>query len=112
MKLSQMGYKKVRCVFYLQDGKVIRNHINPEQLIESGMELVVVYNPTVEQEQEILQIVENSRQENNVHIGGFKILGLMELLTNVDLGIMSGELSQDEALQIIENPNEKLPLHF
>lgn len=108
MKLSQMGYKKVRCVFYLQDGKVMRNHLTPEKIMESGVETVVVYNPTVEQEQEILAIMEDARDENNIRINGLKILGLMELLTNVDLGIISGELSREEALEIIENPSELL----
>ena len=36
------------------------------------------------------------------------MLGLMELLTNIDLGFMSGELTQEEALAIVENPNELL----
>ena len=109
MKLSQMGYKKVRCVFYLQDGKVIRHHNNPEKLIEQGdMELVVVYNPTSEQEQDILRIIESSREETEISIGGVKLLGLMELLTNIDLGILSGELTREEAIEIVENPNPLL----
>ena len=108
MKLSQMGYKKVRCVFYLQDGKVIRNHLTPEKIIESGLESVIVYNPTSEQEQDILKVMESSRDENNIRISGLQVLGLMELLTNIDLGFMSGELTQEEALAIVEHPNELL----
>ena len=80
MKLSQMGYKKVRCVFYLQDGKVIRNHLTPEKIIESGLESVIVYNPTSEQEQDILNVMESSRDENNIRISGLQVLGLMELI--------------------------------
>ena len=51
MKLSQMGYKRIRCIFYEQDGKVMRNYINPEKIIETGRDVVIVFNPTQEQEQ-------------------------------------------------------------
>ena len=104
MKLSQMGYKRIRCIFYEQDGKVIRNYINPEKIIETGRDVVIVFNPTQEQEQLILEIMEESRDENNIKVGGLKILNLMTLLTNIDLE----NLTNEEALMIIENPNELL----
>ena len=104
MKLSQMGYKRVRCVLYEQDGKVMRNHTNPEKLIETGRDLIVIYNPTQDQEQHILTIMEESRDENNIQVSGLKILNLMTLLTNIDLE----NLTDEEALTIIENPNELL----
>ena len=104
MKLSQMGYKRIRCIFYEQDGKVIRNYINPEKIIETGRDVVIVFNPTQEQEQHILTIMEESRNENNVKVGGLKILNLMTLLTNIDLE----NLTDEEALEVIENPSELL----
>ena len=104
MKLSQMAYKRVRCVFYEQDGRVMRNHLNTEKIIESERDVVVVYNPTQDQEQHILEIMEESRDENNIQVNGLKILNLMVLLTNIDLE----NLTQEQALQIIENPNELL----
>ena len=104
MKLSQMGYKRIRCIFYEQDGKVMRNYINPEKIIETGRDVVIVFNPTQEQEQHILEIMEESRNENNVKVGGLKILNLMTLLTNIDLE----NLTDEEAVQIIENPSELL----
>ena len=104
MKLSQMGYRRIRCVLYEQDGKVMRNYTNPEKIIETGRDVVIVYNPTQEQEQHILTIMEESRDENNIQVGGLKILNLMVLLTNIDLE----NLTDEEAVQIIENPNELL----
>lgn len=104
MKLSQMGYKRIRCVLYEQDGKVVRNHTNPEKIIETGKDVVIVYNPTQEQEQHILTIMEESRDENNIQVGGLKVLNLMVLLTNIDLE----NLTDEEAVQIIENPSELL----
>ena len=104
MKLSQMGYKRIRCIFYEQDGKVVRNYINPEKIIETGRDVVIVFNPTQEQEQHILEIMEESRNENNVKVGGLKILNLMTLLTNIDLE----NLTDEEALEVIENPSELL----
>lgn len=104
MKLSQMGYKRIRCVLYEQDGKVMCSYNNPEKIIETGKDVVIVYNPTQEQEQHILEIMEESRDENNIQVGGLKILNLMVLLTNVDLE----NLTDEEAVKIIENPNELL----
>lgn len=104
MKLSQMGYKRVRCVLYEQDGKVMRNYTNPEKIIETGKDVVIIFNPTQEQEQHILTIMEESRDENNIQVSGLKILNLMSLLTNIDLE----NLTQEQALEIIDNPNDLL----
>ena len=104
MKLSRMAYKKVRWVFYEQDGKVLRNHENPEKLMESPIEKVVVYNPTEDDERLILKVLEESRDGDNVQVNGIKILRLMEMLTDIELG----ELTEEQALEIIANPNELL----
>ena len=105
MKLSQMGYKRIRCVLYEQDGKVVRNHVNPEKIIETGKDVVIVYNPTQEQEQHILTIMEESRDENNIQVGGLKVLNLMVLLTNIDL-----ENFEEEFVFHLES-NEKVLLN-
>ena len=104
MKLSRMAYKKVRCVFYEQDGKVLRNHENPEKLMETPIEKVVVYNPTEEEEKLILKILEESRDGDNVQVNGMKVLRLMEMLTDIELG----DLTEEQAIEIIANPNELL----
>lgn len=104
MKLSHMGYRKVRCVFYEQDGKVLRNHENPEKLIDNNIRGVVVYNPTEEEEKLILKVLEESREGENVRVNGRKILKMMELLTDIELD----DLTEEEALDIINNPNELL----
>ena len=104
MKLSRMAYKKVRCVFYEQDGKVLRNHENPEKLMETPIEKVVVYNPTEEEEKLILKILEESRDGDNVQVNGMKVLRLMEMLTDIELG----DLTEEQAVEIIANPNELL----
>ena len=99
-----MAYKKVRCVFYEQDGKVLRNHENPEKLMETPIEKVVVYNPTEEEEKLILKILEESRDGDNVQVNGMKVLRLMEMLTDIELG----DLTEEQAIEIIANPNELL----
>ena len=108
MKLANMGYKKIRCVYYLQDGKVLREHLNPESIIDELDDCIVVYNPTEEQEREVLSVMEESREGEEVKVNGLKILKLMELLTDIDLGLNSGELTRKQALEIIENPSELL----
>ena len=105
MKLSHMAYKKVRCVFYEQDGKVLRNHENPERLIEnSSVDKVVVYNPTEDDERLILKVLEESRDGDNVQVSGLKVLRMMEMLTDIDLS----DLTDEQAVEIINNPNELL----
>ena len=45
---------------------------------------------------------------DKVKLEGIKVLTLIEKLTNIDLGLESGELTLDEALDIINNPNPVL----
>ena len=66
-----------------------------------------MYNPRDEQRKEILQVMDFDG-ESKVSIEGLRLLGLFERLTNIDLGLESGELTVDEALDIINYPNAML----
>uniref|UniRef100_UPI00386FB38B hypothetical protein n=1 Tax=Methanobrevibacter sp. TaxID=66852 RepID=UPI00386FB38B len=68
---------------------------------------VIVYNPRDEQRKEILQVMDFDG-ESKVSVEGLRLLGLIERLTNIDLGLESGELTVDEALDVINNPNAML----
>ena len=113
MKLSQMKYNNIRCLVYMQDGKVLRSYKQEEinRLLLGGIlsqNAVIVHQPNKEQRKSLLTLLEDNRQDNEINVGGMQLLKLMEMLTNLDLGIESGELTQEEALEIIANPNEML----
>ena len=66
-----------------------------------------MYNPRDEHLKEILQVMDFDG-ESKVSVEGLRLLGLIERLTNIDLGLESGELTVEEALDIINNPNAML----
>lgn len=109
MKLSQMGFRHIHCMIYEQDGRIITefNEKRISELMERRNEFVLVYNPNIEQKKEILSLM-NVSSDNKVTVDSLKLLGVFELLTNIDLGIASGELTTEEALDIVNNPNELL----
>ena len=109
MKLSQMGFKQVHCIVYEQDGRVLKeyNEKRIEEIMKRKNEYVIIYNPNSEQKKEILNVMDFDG-DKKVTVEGMKVLGLIERLTNIDLGLQSGELTVEEALDIINNPNQML----
>ena len=109
MKLSQMGFKPINCLIHEQDGKVLKetDEKRIEDIMNRKADYVIVYNPRDEQRKEILQVMDFDG-ESKVSVEGLRLLGLIERLTNIDLGLESGELTVDEALDIINNPNAML----
>ena len=109
MKLSQMGFKPMHCLVYQQDGRVLKEYDEKrmEEIMNRKSEYVIIYNPNSEQKREILESMDFDG-EQKVTVNGMKVLGLIERLTNIDLGLESGELTVEEALDIVNNPNPML----
>ena len=109
MKLSQMGFKPMHCLVYQQDGRVLKEYDEKrmEEIMGRKSDYVIIYNPNSEQKKEILETMDFDG-ESKVSVEGLRLLGLIERLTNIDLGLESGELTVDEALDIINNPNAML----
>ena len=109
MKLSQMGFKPMHCLVYQQDGRVLKEY-DEKRIVEimgRKSEYVIIYNPNSEQKREILESMDFDG-EQKVSVNGMNVLGLSERLTNIDLGLESGELTVEEALDIVNNPNPML----
>lgn len=109
MKLSQMGFKPMHCLVYQQDGRVLKEYDEKrmEEIMGRKSEYVIIYNPNSEQKREILESMDFDGGQK-VTVNGMKVLGLIERLTNIDLGLESGELTVEEALDIVNNPNPML----
>ena len=109
MKLSQMGFKPVHCLVYQQDGRVLKEYDEKrmEEIMNRKSDYVIIYNPNSEQKREILESMDFDG-ESKVSVEGLRLLGLIERLTNIDLGLESGELTVEEALDIVNNPNAML----
>lgn len=109
MKLSQMAFKPINCVVYEQDGKILKatDEAKIDDIINRKSEYVIIYNPNDEQKKEILQVMDFDG-ESKVTVDGMRLLGLIERLTNIDLGLESGELTVEDALDIVNNPNAML----
>ena len=109
MKLSQMGFKPMHCLVYQQDGRVLKEYDEKrmEEIMGRKSEYVIIYNPNSEQKREILESMDFDG-EQKVTVNGMKVLGLIERLTHIDLGLESGELTVEEALDIVNNPNPML----
>ena len=108
MKLADLGLKKVYCVVYEQDGKVLttyeEKHMNRILELYSG-KCVEVYNPHGENRKEILRLLDGGRQgTEKVELKGSALLRSIELLTNIDFGDLTTEQAQD----IIDNPGALL----
>lgn len=110
MKLSQMGFIPMHCIIYQQDGRIYKeyNEKRMQELIERKADYVIVYNPNAEQKQEILDTMNIDNKQEKVTVSGIKVLGLIERLTNIDVGLESGELTIEEAIEIVNNPNPML----
>lgn len=113
MKLSNMQFNPIHCILYLQDNRVMKAH-NEERIQEvmnnlSGDSYVLIYNPNNDLRQEILAVLDNGFDGNEkITLDGLRTLQLIEKLTNIDLGLETGELTLDEALEIVNNPNPML----
>ena len=104
-----MGFKPMHCLVYQQDGRVLKEYDEKhmEEIMNRKSEYVIIYNPNSGQKREILESMDFDG-EQKVTVNGMKVLGLIERLTNIDLGLESGELTVEEALDIINNPNPML----
>ena len=71
---------------------------------------MIVFNPNEELKKEILTVLDLDVEGNKVTMDGIKTLSLIERLTNLDLGIQTGELTLDEALDIVNNPSPMLEM--
>ena len=110
MKLSQMELKPMHCVVYTKDGNVAKTFKQEqmEKIIakKSTDEYVIIYYPNDDMRKEVLTAMQ--LDGDKVKLEGIKVLTLIEKLTNIDLGLESGELTLNEALDIINNPNPVL----
>nr|DAJ60293.1 MAG TPA: hypothetical protein [Caudoviricetes sp.] len=105
MKLSSMKFKGIRCAFYCLDSKakVTYKQDKIDKMVKDGEDCVLMYNPTSEQRQTILSKLEE--QSGNLTMNGLSVLECIKLLTNIEL-----DVTDEEALELINNPDEMLEL--
>lgn len=112
MKLSDMGYNAMYCVLYVQDGKIMKifDVDRMDKILQTlpSSHHVVVYNPDSELKREILTSMGEGFDGEKVELDGVTTLRLIEKLTDIDLGLDSGELTMEQALEIVNNPNNML----
>jgi hypothetical protein len=112
MKLSDMGYNAMYCVLYVQDGKIMKTFDvdRMDKILQTlpSSHHVVVYNPDSELKREILTSMGEGFDGEKVELDGVTTLRLIEKLTDIDLGLDSGELTMEQALEIVNNPNNML----
>ena len=98
-----MKFKDVRCAFYYLDGKVKTtfNRDKIGEMVEEGLDFVLMYNPTNKQRQAILSKL--SEQSGELSMDGLSVLECIKLLTNIEL-----DVTDKEALELINNPDEML----
>ena len=103
MKLSSMKFKDIRCTFYYLDGKVKTTYDRDEigEMVEKGTDFVLMYNPTGKQRQSILSKL--NEQSSELSMDGLSVLECIKLLTNIEL-----DVTDEEALELINNPDEML----
>lgn len=108
MKLANLGFKKLRCVVYTQDGQVLVSHKDEhmQRVIDTyGADCVEIYNPTDEVRLEILRLLEGGRKDfEKVELSNMALLKSIALLTNIDFG----DLTDEEAHAIVNNPGDIL----
>ena len=108
MKLANLGFKKLRCVVYVQDGQVLVSHKEDhmQRIIDTyGVDCVEIYNPTDEVRLEILRLLEGGQKDfEKVELGNMALLKSIALLTNIDFG----DLTEEEAHEIVNNPGNIL----
>lgn len=108
MKLGKMGFKKLRSVVYYQDNQVMVSYDEKhmERIIETyGADCIQIYNPTEEVRKEILQLLEGGRKGfEKVELSNIALLKSISLLTDIEFG----DLTEEEAHEIVCNPNEML----
>ena len=114
MKLSQLEFNPIHCVVYLRDGRPVKTYEQErfDEVIEKvgADKCVIVFNPNEELKKEILTVLDLDVEGNKVTMDGIKTLSLIERLTNLELGIQTGELTLDEALDIVNNPSPMLEM--
>ena len=103
MKLSSMKFKDVRCAYYYLDGKVkvTYNRDKIGEMVEKELDFVLMYNPTNKQREAILSKLDE--QSGNLSMDGLSVLECIKLLTNIEL-----DVTDEEALELINNPDEML----
>ena len=103
MKLSSMKFKDIRCAYYYLDGKVkvTYNRDKIAEMVEKDLDFVLMYNPTTKQREAILSKLDE--QSGNLSMDGLSVLECIKLLTNIEL-----DVTDEEALELINNPDEML----
>ena len=98
-----MKFKDIRCAFYYLDGKVKTTYDRDEigEMVEKGTDFVLMYNPTGKQRQSILSKL--NEQSSELSMDGLSVLECIKLLTNIEL-----DVTDEEALELINNPDEML----
>lgn len=108
-KLTNLRKHDIRCVVHLDNGVVVKA-FNQDQIdgLRSNYneeKMVTIFNPSLEDKERIMDILDNNTNEDGeINVTGLPFLTLMHLATDVDFG----DLTDEEALEIIDNPNDML----
>lgn len=104
-KLNKLRQRDLRCVISEESGTIVK-HYN-QKAIENVLQnydeekMVKVFNPTDEQKQIVIDILDANNNGEEIEVSGLAMLRLMEVVTDIEFG----DLSNEEALDIVDNPN-------
>lgn len=108
-KLTNLRKHDIRCVVHLDNGVVVKV-FNQDKIDElrsnyDNEKMVTVFNPSLKDKEHIIDILDNNTNEDGeISVSGAPFLVLMQLVTDIDFG----ELTDEEALEIVDNPNDML----
>lgn len=104
-KLNNLRQRSLRCVISEESGTVVKYYkqdsINDVLRRYDEEKMVKVFNPTTEQKQAVIDILDANNNGEEIEVGGVAILKLMEIVTDIEFG----DLTEEEALEIVNNPN-------
>ena len=107
-KLNNLRQRSLRCVISEESGTVAKYYkqdsINDILKRYDEEKMVKVFNPTTEQKQAVIDILDANNNGEEIEVGGVAILKLMEIVTDIEFG----DLTEEEALEIVNNPNAVL----
>lgn len=108
MKLSSMAKRDIRCVVVKENSTVVK--YNKQESIDLVMKnynadrMVTIFNPKLDEKQTIANILDESTKDGKVQVSGLSFLKLMSLVTDIDIA----DLTEEEGLEIVNNPNDVL----
>lgn len=107
-KLSNLRKQDVRCIVREENGMVAKV-FNQDVIAElnknyDANSMISIYNPTTEQKEHIMTILDENNDGKEISVEGTTILRLMEIVTDIEFD----DLDDEEALEIVNNPNEML----